>query len=176
MHNIFVARRKNVTEMKGSLGALLRLPYQRLSRLVYGELAQNGFADIRPAHGAVFQNISPDGSRVTEMAERARMTKQSMGYLVDGLTERGYVTLKPDPTDGRANLVCLTGRGEAFVAAAIALSAQIESDVATEIGVEEIAGLRSLLQKLDAILARRSGNAKTDIAQESITSDVNRNI
>jgi DNA-binding MarR family transcriptional regulator len=150
-----MASRKNPTEETGSLGALLRLPYQRLSRLVYGELAESGFADIRPAHGAVFQNISPDGSRVTEMAERARMTKQSMGYLVDALTERGYVTLTPDPTDGRANLVCLTPRGEAFVAAAMALSAQIEADAAAEIGTEEMARLRDLLRRLDTALARR---------------------
>jgi DNA-binding MarR family transcriptional regulator len=139
-----MASRKNPTEETGSLGALLRLPYQRLSRLVYGELAESGFA-----------NISPDGSRVTEMAERARMTKQSMGYLVDALTERGYVTLTPDPTDGRANLVCLTPRGEAFVAAAMALSAQIEADAAAEIGTEEMARLRDLLRRLDTALARR---------------------
>jgi DNA-binding MarR family transcriptional regulator len=176
MHNISVARRKNLTEQTGSLGALLRLPYQRLSRLVYGELAQSGFADIRPAHGAVFQNISPDGSRVTEMAERARMTKQSMGYLVDALTERGYVTLKPDPTDGRANLVCLTARGESFVSAAMALSAQIEADAASDIGAEEMARLRSLLQQLDAVLARRTVNEGTDTAQESAASGMNRNV
>jgi DNA-binding MarR family transcriptional regulator len=159
-----MAARKNLTEETGSLGALLRLPYQRLSHIVYGELARSGFADIRPAHSAVFRHISPDGSRATELAERAQMTKQSMGYLVDALTERGYVELAPDPTDGRAKLVCLTTRGESFVAAAMALSARVEEMAAREMGGEEMARLRDLLQQLDGAIAAQESALRPSAA------------
>ena len=80
-----MAAQKNLTEEVGTLGALLRLPYQALARRLYREIAENGFPDVRPAHGSVFRHILPEGSRVTDLAERAGMTKQSMSYLVEYL-------------------------------------------------------------------------------------------
>jgi hypothetical protein len=56
-----------------------------------------GFEDVRPAHYAVLRHLRPEGSRVTELAEEARMTKQSMGELVVYLERRGYVERLPDP-------------------------------------------------------------------------------
>ena len=147
-----MSARKNITEEIGTLGALLRLPYQALNKRLYGELAANGFPEIRPAHSSVFRHILPDGSRITDLAERAQMTKQSMAYLVDYLHEKDYVTFVPDPTDGRAKLVRLTGRGAAFMASAIAFSKQIEAEVARQIGAEDMAQLRRLLQKVASSL------------------------
>ena len=40
---------------------------------------------------------------MSELAERAHLTKQSMAYLVEALAQSGYVTIAPDPEDGRAN-------------------------------------------------------------------------
>lgn len=46
--------------------------------------------------------VEPEGSRLTDLAEQARMTKQAAGELVHYLTERGYFTLRADPpTFGR---------------------------------------------------------------------------
>jgi acetamidase/formamidase len=57
-----------------------------------------GFDDVRPAHMAIFQNLGPDGARIGELAERAKLTNQSVGYLVDYLEQHGYVERRPDPT------------------------------------------------------------------------------
>jgi predicted transcriptional regulator len=84
------------------IGALLRVPYQEGVRYVHRGLAEAGYADIRPAHMAVFQHINEAaGSRLTALAEAAQMTKQSMAYLVEHLEERGYVQRVRDPADGR---------------------------------------------------------------------------
>ena len=71
------------------IGALLRIPFQAINARLEAELAAAGFADLRPAHFSVFQHLPADGARVTDLAERAQITKQSMGYLVDHLEERG---------------------------------------------------------------------------------------
>lgn len=142
--------KKNVTEELHTLGARLRLPYEKLAKRTYAELAANGFADIRPAHSSVFRHILPGGSRLTELADRAQMTKQSMAYLVDYLHQHGYVHFVPEPTDGRAKLVQLTERGIAFQEAAVILSRRIESDVAMQIGESNLEQLRTLLEQLDA--------------------------
>ena len=60
---------------------------------------------------AIFQNLGPDGARIGELAERAKLTNQSVGYLVDYLEQHGYVERRPDPTNRQATLVCLTERG-----------------------------------------------------------------
>jgi len=59
----------------------------------------------------VFENIEPDGIRLTELAARSEMTHQSMSELVGILEQRGYVERRPDPSDRRARLVCLTAEG-----------------------------------------------------------------
>ena len=78
-------------------------------------LAEAGFDDVRPAHTTVFQHIKAEGSRLSELAERAQITKQSMGYLVDYLEEHRYVERRADPSDRRASLIFLTEWGWAEV-------------------------------------------------------------
>ncbi|HXF73013.1 MAG TPA: MarR family transcriptional regulator, partial [Actinomycetota bacterium] len=85
-------------------------------RVVAGELeqalAERGYPDLRAGHLAVFLNIDRrTGTRLTELARRAGISKQGMMLVVDQLEERGYVRRVPDPEDGRAKVVRLTARG-----------------------------------------------------------------
>lgn len=138
-----------------NLGILLRDPFQELVRRVSLGLADAGFDDLRPAHTAVFQHVQAGGSRLTDLAERAQMTKQSMGYLVDHLEQRGYLERRPDPSDRRAALISLTDRGWEQVRAALAIIAAIEEEWAGELGPRRMQQLRELL--LD--LGRLSGSS-----------------
>lgn len=138
----------NISAEERTLGYLLHLPYETLSERVYGALAARGFADIRPAHSAVFRYIARSGSRVSELAERAHLTKQSMSYLVEALARAGYVTIGPDPADGRAKLVCLTARGRAVSRALVELSRKVEEEFAARLAPGQMALLRALLSEL----------------------------
>lgn len=76
------------------------------------DLQERGFDDLRPGHAAVFLSIDRrSGSRITDLAGEARLTKQALMALVDDLESRGYVRRVPDPADARAKLVRLTARG-----------------------------------------------------------------
>lgn len=140
-------------EQARTLGALLRAPYRKLSSLLYASLAGRGFPEIRPAHSAVFRHISPEGSRLTDLAELADMTKQSMAYLVNYLEEQGYVQVRPDPTDGRARLVHLTARGRRLMAALLAVSSELEQQVAQHMSKSTLTALRNYLEELDTAIA-----------------------
>jgi DNA-binding MarR family transcriptional regulator len=131
-----------------NLGILLRSPFQEVVRRVSAGLAEAGFTDLRPAHTAVFQHIDADGSRLTDLAERAQITKQSMGYLVDYLEQHGYLERRPDPSDRRASLVCLTERGWAQIQTALAIIATLEEDWTRTLGNEQMQHLRELLSQL----------------------------
>jgi DNA-binding MarR family transcriptional regulator len=136
-----------------NLGVLLREPVQEVVRLVSAGLAAAGFDDLRPAHTAVFQHIEANGSRLTDLAERAQITKQSMGYLVDDLERLGYLARRPDPTDRRATLICLTERGWSQVETALATIAAIEEEWATRLGNDRMRQLREALVELRQIIA-----------------------
>jgi DNA-binding MarR family transcriptional regulator len=131
-----------------NVGILLRGPYQEVVERVSAGMAEAGFDDLRPAHSVVFQHIKAEGSRLTDLAERAQITKQSMGYLVDYLEERGYLERRPDPTDRRAALVCLTERGWAQVRAALAIIAALEAEWTRALGKKRMEQLRELLTEL----------------------------
>ena len=155
-------KKNNLSETERTLGFLLRLPYEELQVRVYGALAASGFPDIRAAHSSVFRHIARTGSRVSDLAERAGMTKQSMAYLVDALAEGGYVTIRPDPTDGRARSVCLTARGEAVSQTLVRLSREAEADFAAMLGPGRMATLRDLLSDLATALDRDRADRPTD--------------
>jgi DNA-binding MarR family transcriptional regulator len=144
--------------------SLLRLLVEgshALEGRLYEGLRAAGYGDVRPAHYAVFRHLEEGGSRVTELAEAAGMTKQSMGELVDYLEERGYVKRRPDPRDGRARIVTPTEAGRRGTEAAVGRLARIEADLAERMGEEELERLSGLLGELAAFLDE-PGTSRTD--------------
>jgi DNA-binding MarR family transcriptional regulator len=119
-----------------------------MTELVNEGLAERGFPDFRPAHGTIGQHISDRGSRITELAQLAQVSKPTVVYLVNDLERLGYVERIPDPADGRAKLVCLTERGTGAQQAAREIIAEIEQDWAELLGADDFAVLRTLLQRL----------------------------
>ena len=113
-------------------------------------LAGTEYDDIRISHGCVFGTIDPDGSRLTDLAERARMTKQSVGEVTSELERRGYVERVPDPSDGRAKIIRLTERGREAQALGRELIDEIEHGWAERFGSERVAALRDALEAITA--------------------------
>jgi DNA-binding MarR family transcriptional regulator len=113
-------------------------------------VADTSYDDIRVSHGCVFGTIDPDGSRLTDLAERARMTKQSVGEITSDLEQRGYLERVPDPSDGRAKIIRLTERGRSAQALGFELIAEVERDWAERYGAERVAALREALEVITA--------------------------
>lgn len=132
------------------LGVLLRTGWHGFLDELFARLAADGFDDLRPAHSPVFQHLGRGGTRIGVLAARAQMTNQSMGYLVDALEARGYVTRTPDPDDRRASLVVITDRGREQIATARRHIADIEREWEEQIGAERMASLRDGLEALAA--------------------------
>jgi DNA-binding MarR family transcriptional regulator len=135
-----------------NLGTLLRDPALAINELVSEELAKRGFDDFRPAHGTIGQHITDQGSRITELAQLAQVSKPSVVYLVNDLERLGYVERRPDPDDRRAKLICLTERGARAQTAAREIVAQIEHDWSQLLGARDLALLRELLRRLHEAL------------------------
>lgn len=135
------------------LHGLLEFAFRAVIEEFLGELEKSEFSDIRLAHGCVFRHMKESGLRLTEIAGRGNMTKQSAGEVVDDLVALGYVERVPDPDDRRAKLVRLTERGEAAQSYGFRLLAEIEKRWGERYGAERVADLRATLEDVVAVEA-----------------------
>jgi DNA-binding MarR family transcriptional regulator len=131
-----------------NVGLLLFIPYRALEARVFAALAAAGYDDITPAQARVFQRIAPRGSRLTDLAQQAQITKQSAGFLVDQLEKAGYVHRTADPRDARARLVRISPRGAAAIPIAAAVVAQVEAEWTAHLGQRRMAHMRDSLAML----------------------------
>ena len=134
---------------------LLAVALDEFSEELSSRVAAAGHDDIRPGHGCVFGGIDPEnGSRLTELAERAMMTKQTVGEVVSDLEKLAYVERVPDPDDGRAKIIQLTAKGRGAYITGRRLIDELEGEWAERFGEERMAALRELLE---AVYAERFG-------------------
>ena len=136
----------------------LDLPVRRTTsdgERITGRLEASGFPDSPPSFHPIFENLDPEGTRLTVLAARAGLTHQSVGEVVAELERRGYVERIPDPTDRRARLVDLTDRGRALVRAAIEHIGAIEDEWTTR---WRAAGLRGDVRRALEARPRRRGS------------------
>ena len=132
-------------------GLLMFVAYRAMDTRVLEALAGAGFDDVTMAQAKVFQRIGAEGSRLTDLSEQARVTKQTAGFLVDQLERAGYVERRPDPTDARARLICIAPRGLRAVEAAAKVVAQVEAEWTAHLGAQDMAHLRRSLIRLREI-------------------------
>jgi DNA-binding MarR family transcriptional regulator len=130
------------------LPALMDLAVDAMWKDFRVALLEAGIDDIRPTHGCVFRFLHGDGMRLTDLAALAGLTKQSVGEIVDDLTALGYIERYPDPTDKRAKLLRLTTKGEAAQGVGFSLFQGLEEDWAAAFGSDDIAALRTLLERV----------------------------
>jgi DNA-binding MarR family transcriptional regulator len=111
-----------------TLISLLRRTTHQMVDEISVRLEAAGFPNCPPPFHPIFENLDPDGTRLTVLAARAGLTHQSVGEVVAELQHRGFVERVADPTDRRARLVRLTDTGRVLVRAAIAAIDGIERE------------------------------------------------
>jgi DNA-binding MarR family transcriptional regulator len=94
------------------------------------------------------RNIGDDGSRPSDLAAHADVTRQAITKLVDELERLDLVRRDPDPDDGRGVIVRYTDRGRAGVAIARKRMLALERAYAAQVGADRWAEVRSTLETL----------------------------
>jgi DNA-binding MarR family transcriptional regulator len=118
-------------------------------------LSHKFLEDARVPHTHVTAYIKAEGSRLTELAAQARMTLPAMSELVDDLERLGILERRPDPSDGRAKLICLTDAGWKALRTARRVIAEIEADYTQLVGAEHFDAAAQTLDELLRGLASR---------------------
>jgi DNA-binding MarR family transcriptional regulator len=100
--------------------------------LALSNLAARG--QVSAAHVHITRHVALEGSRLTDLAEAAGMSKQAMGDLVTQCEAWGIVARVPDHRDARARLVCFTEAGLEWLKAFEDAVVQASDEFAREVG------------------------------------------
>jgi DNA-binding MarR family transcriptional regulator len=131
-----------------NLGILLFVAYRALEQRAHDAVVAAGITDITLAQARVAARIGPHGTRVSDLAEQARVTKQSAGFLVEQLEAAGYVERVPDPADRRARLVRLTPRADRVVSTANAEVERVLAEWVDHVGADRLRQMYETLRDL----------------------------
>ena len=135
------------------LAALERL--RRRTDADLGRLLPKDMEGFRGSHGRILDLIDDDGSRPTDIADGAWITKQAISKRVGELEDLGLVKTRPDPADGRAVLVRRTPRGNRVRTAAVSTIQHMEREWSERVGAERY---RTFLAVLDELGRDDDGN------------------
>lgn len=131
-------------------GLLLFYPYRAMEARVLTRVRAAGY-DVTTAQARIFARIGPSGTRLSDLAAQAQVTKATAGFIVDQLERAGLVTRVPDPDDGRARLVTITVRGHDAARIAADEVAAVEQEWTAHLGVRGMRQLRQALTQLREI-------------------------
>jgi DNA-binding MarR family transcriptional regulator len=121
---------------------------------------ENGFSGLRMAHLHVPRNLDLEGTRITELAIRAEMSKQAMSELVEQCEEMGLVERSRHKEDGRAKLIRFTAEGKRLIEVVERALAAAEREMLALVGkkrMEELVfGLMAYCERRGSSKRRRS--------------------
>jgi DNA-binding MarR family transcriptional regulator len=134
-----------------NFGVLLFIPYRHMETRILQAIWDAGYDDVTLAQARLFQRIAPGGSRLTDLAEQAQMTKQSVAGLLDELERMRYVRRLADPDDRRARLIQIDRRGRQAAKAAQVAHDEIQAEWRSHLGSRRFTQLRETLEDLREI-------------------------
>ncbi len=135
-----------------NLGFLLAKASQRWNELLYERFVARGFGEVRPAYGSILLPLfEEDGLRMGQLAERARLSKQTMTTMVRLLEGAALVVRERDDRDGRAFRIHLTDRAREFQPVAGEVVAELEALVAKALTQHQSNALERALKGVIAL-------------------------
>ena len=119
-----------------------------LQNHMVGEANRRGHPEIKQAFNAVFATLDAAGSRTIDMADKAGITRQSMGEVVREMVRVGLLEMTTDPTDRRAKLVTYTEKGLARAREGYQHILELEQRFVEQFGSDAYEQTRDVLARL----------------------------
>jgi DNA-binding MarR family transcriptional regulator len=144
-----------------NIGRMLNNAVARFESRVLELMSQSGHPQARISQISLTRNLDLGGTRVSELARRAGMTKQAMGELVSQCAALKLVVTHVDPADKRARVVQFTREGLDWLEAFRQAVDRAEREMRDEVGAMAMDVLRGALALygagFDTLSSRNAG-------------------
>lgn len=130
------------------IGRLFLLARRDFSQRLAKKMAEKTGNTHPIVGGSILPFIDLEGTRSTEVARRAGISKQAVGKLLKDLEDAGLVTRSQDESDGRAQIIFFTDAGVDYLLQIHASIKSIEQEYEAILGKQEVENLRSSLSLL----------------------------
>ncbi|MBN9492689.1 MarR family transcriptional regulator [bacterium] len=130
------------------VGSMMRLALHWVLEEIYAGVTAAGYTDLSRAQVGMFRYPTSEGLRPTELAQRLRVTKQSVNDLLRGVERLGYLELVRDPADGRARIIRLTARGRQLEDVLYRCAGAAEAGIASLLDAGAFGEFRATLERL----------------------------
>jgi DNA-binding MarR family transcriptional regulator len=111
-------------------------------------LQAKGFRRFRSSHMNLLRHIDLGGTRIGEIAQRSRMSKQAVGQLLVACEAEKLVKTIVDPSDRRAKIVAFSRLGRAVIDAEVEIMERMDQELRALLGAQGLAALREALAKV----------------------------
>lgn len=118
----------------GNAGRVLDDALTRFESRVLELMAVAGHGHTRLPHVNLTRHLDLEGTRITELARRARMTNAAMTELIDQCEALGLVVRELDASDRRARTVHFTAAGREWLGAFGKAVKKAERELFAEMG------------------------------------------
>ena len=146
------------SELEGAKAARWAQLLFKCARLVndraLAEVHRRTGLHVRPAHTSLFPHIDLAGTRPSVLAQKLGVSKQAIGQTVDELVAMGMVERVPDPADARAQLIRFSALGRKGLLDGLAVLADLEQQLAADVGPAEVDQMHRTLARLLQVLER----------------------
>ncbi len=135
-----------------ALGVLLFLLVEDYENRFIAAYRKQGFDDVLRSHGAVMRHLDGNGASISQLSQRAGITKQTIGKIVRQLEELGYLNVVTSSEDRRARIVRFSLRGERLVSASNRVVDEIRKHYKQCLGEQAFSRLNELLDTITRAL------------------------
>ena len=149
-------------ERRYNLGVHLYVIYWHLHDWTKKKWTQDGWLDIT-ADQLKLINLIADGESMgsSELARRARVTKQAMSQMVKLMKKRGVLIVQQDPNDSRAKIISLSAYGTGFLKYFSSYTQDLNKQYTEIIGEDKMRILTEITGELADTLMEENGKPKS---------------
>ncbi len=127
---------------------LMFIANRYLESRVMTAISNAGHTDLTLAAARIMARVQQDGTRLTDLAVAAQVTKQTASVAVDKLVAQGYLDRAPDPQDARAKLIVLSHRALKVLVIARDTEQRVTQEWTELLGEDRMRDLRETLSLL----------------------------
>ena len=135
-------------ERAAGLGRALARAWVGYQRQLDEHMSAAGFARGLPDGRVLRICAGSTEPTISKVGRELGITRQGASKLIAGLTDRGYLMLRPSPADGREKLVQLTPRAVDYLAAQRRAARSVERVLRAKLGADGLERLFELLEEV----------------------------